>query len=92
MYPSPDVETKIIEQSLNDDFSDISWNQLLLRRFLIVLLMIFIFIVGIVCRILIPVPDHVSHDNYADNATINVVSANTDLTTPVPFFNATANT
>ena len=76
MYPNPDVEAKIIEKSLNDDFSDISWNQLLFRRFLVFLLMLSFFIAGLFCRLLIPMPVHLSDDySQMNNVTIGISSS-----------------
>ena len=92
MYPNPDVETKIIEKSLNDDFSDISWNQLLFRRFLVLLLMLSIFIVGLFCRLLVPIPDYLSEYPHMNNATVEISSSYNDPTRSVFPLNSTIGT
>ena len=73
MYPNPDVEAKIIERSLNEDFSDVSWKQLVLRRCLVFLLMLCIFTIGLLCRLFVPIRDYKSIDPESFyNATFNI--------------------
>ena len=71
IYPDPEAERDILEKSFNKEVSDIPLRRLISHRLLVLTLMLALFLVGILCKIFIPVE---SFRGFSSNETTAVPS------------------